>query len=183
MIGLSLTRRAKRVFEGALGLSEADRQEWALGECGDDPELHAEVPVAVRVGADGSLVRDSGVPPRDNFWRPDHGFKRFIQFSFERQWFCMDMPRSTLFKPEAERIMRNRSGFFYLRDLPQFTLYEEDTEGHDPFRKIYLYGDEHTAAEDGGRQPAGAWVAPGEVRQVSSHRRGVEHERNEVHEN
>ncbi len=60
----------------------------------------------------------------------------------------MDLPNATLFKPEAERILRERSGFFWLCDLPQFTLYEEDVEGHDPFRKIYLYADERPAAED-----------------------------------
>jgi len=114
----------------------------------DGPALHAKVPVAALIGDDGFLVSDGETPPGDNFWRPDHGKKRFVQFSFERQWFCVDMPRSTLFKPEAERILRERSGFFYLRDLPQFTLYGEDTEGHDPFRKVYLYGDERTAAED-----------------------------------
>jgi hypothetical protein len=81
-------------------------------------------------------------------WRQDDSENRFIQFSFERKWFCLDMPRSTLYRPEAEQILQRRDGFFYLQDRPQFTLYKEDTEGHDPFRKVYVYGDEDSAAKD-----------------------------------
>ena len=73
---------------------------------------------------------------------------RFIQFSFENKWFCIDMPIQTLFRPEAEEILRYRKGFFDLADRKQFTLHGEDVEGHDPFRKIYVYGDEESAAED-----------------------------------
>ncbi len=81
-------------------------------------------------------------------WREDNSQSRFIQFSIEEKWFCMDMPLQTLFRAEAEIILRSRKGFFYLSDRPEFTLYEEDVEGYDPFRKIYLYGDEVSAAED-----------------------------------
>jgi hypothetical protein len=81
-------------------------------------------------------------------WRADNSPRRFVQFSFERNWFCLDMPSCTLFLPEAQKILRDRSGFFYLRDRPEFTLYEEDVDGYDPFRKVYLYRDEPTAAED-----------------------------------
>ncbi len=81
-------------------------------------------------------------------WREDNSQSRFIQFSFEEKWFCIDMPIQTLFQPEAEQILRSLKGFFYLRDRPEFTLFEEDVEGYDPFRKIYVYGDEQTAAED-----------------------------------
>jgi len=84
----------------------------------------------------------------DDGWRDDDSQSRFIQFSFERDWFCMDMPLQTLYRAEAEQILRSRQGFFYLRDRPQFTLNEEDVEGYDPFRKVYVYGDEDSAAED-----------------------------------
>jgi len=84
----------------------------------------------------------------DEGWREDDSQNRFIQFSFEKNWFCMDMPLNTLYRPEAEQVMRNRNGFFYLRDRPEFTLYGEDVDGYDPFRKIYIYGDEDSAAED-----------------------------------
>ena len=58
------------------------------------------------------------------------------------------MPLKTLYRAEADVICRSRLGFFYLRDRPEFTLYNEDVDGCDPFRKIYLYGDERSAAED-----------------------------------
>ena len=84
----------------------------------------------------------------DEGWKVDDSLPRFIQFSFERDWFCLDMPIQTLYRAEAEQILRSRKGFFYLRDQPQFTLNEEDVDGYDPFRKVYLYGDEQSAAED-----------------------------------
>lgn len=51
-------------------------------------------------------------------------------------------------KPKAEEIRNCRRGFVYLRDRQQFTLSGEDADGHDPFRKIHIYGDEESAAED-----------------------------------
>ena len=84
----------------------------------------------------------------DEGWREDDSSSRFIQFSIEKYWFCLDMPLQTLYRAEAEQILRYRKGFFYLRDRPQFTLNEEDVEGYDPFRKVYIYGDEVSAAED-----------------------------------
>ena len=83
----------------------------------------------------------------DEGWREDDVHIRFVQFSFERDWFCMDLPRQTLSFPEAMEVLWYRTGFFYLRDREQFTLHGE-LEGYDPFRKIYLYGDEESAAED-----------------------------------
>jgi hypothetical protein len=85
--------------------------------------------------------------------RPDGGQaggskKRYIQFSFESDSFCLDMPLETLDRTEGEEILRTRQGFFYLRDRPEFTLHGEDVEGHDPFRKLYAYGDEDAAAGD-----------------------------------
>ena len=84
----------------------------------------------------------------DRGWKEDDSQKRFIQFSIEKDWFCLDMPIQTLYRAEAEQILRCRKGFFYLRDRPQFTLNGEDVEGYDPFRKVYLYGEEESAAED-----------------------------------
>jgi hypothetical protein len=58
------------------------------------------------------------------------------------------MPRQTLSRDEAQQIVRYRTGFFYLSDRKQFTLHCEDVEGYDPFRKVYVYRDESSAAED-----------------------------------
>lgn len=44
--------------------------------------------------------------------------------------------------------MRCRHRFFYVQGMPQFELKGEDAEKWDPLRKIYLYGDEASAAED-----------------------------------
>lgn len=101
------------------------------------------------MGNTASLSDEAGftTTPEEG-WREDNSQDRFIQFSFEEKWFCLDMPLQTLFRPEAEKILRDRRGFFYLRDRPKFTLKGEDVDGYDPFRKIYLYGDERAAAED-----------------------------------
>ncbi len=113
----------------------------------------------------------------DEGWRGDDSLNRFVQFSFERNWFCIDMPIQTLFRPEAEQILRYRKGFFYLADRQQFTLYDEDVEGFDPFRKIYLYGDEVAAAEDMAFVFFQVWKFPVTSRlYVSSAAFGSEHE-------
>ena len=84
----------------------------------------------------------------DAGWKEDDSQVRFIQFSFEKNWFCLEMPLQTLYRSEAVMIVRSRKGFFYLRDRPEFTLKGEDVDGYDPFRKVYVYGDEHSAADD-----------------------------------
>jgi len=56
--------------------------------------------------------------------------------------------------------VRYRRGFFYLRDRLEFTLKGEDVDGYDPFRKIYIYGDEGTAAEDMAFNFFQAWKFP-----------------------
>ena len=81
-------------------------------------------------------------------WKQSDSQKRFVQFAFGKNWFCLDMPIQTLYQPEAEQILRSRKGFFYLKDRPEFTMTGEDVDGYDPFRKIYVYGDEDSAAED-----------------------------------
>lgn len=124
-------------------------------DAGNTDKLHESAELALVLSAEIDVQRDGSDAPdpmaalksNDDGWRAEKS-KRFVQFSFERHWFCMDLPNSTLFSPEAEQILCERSGFFWLRDLPQFTLYGEDVEGYDPFRKIYLYGDERSAAED-----------------------------------
>jgi len=84
----------------------------------------------------------------DEGWKEDDSQRRFIQFSFNEHWFCMDMPLTTLYRIEAEKILESRNGFFYVRDRPQFELNGDDVDTFEPFRKIYVYGDEDSAAED-----------------------------------
>ncbi len=100
------------------------------------------------IGGAGGPDESASIILPDEGWRQNELKNRFIQFSIEHDWFCVDLPRQTLYRPEAERVLGNRRGFFYLRDRPEFTLYGEDVEKYDPFRKVYVYGDEKSAAED-----------------------------------
>ena len=102
-------------------------------------------------GVNSSIITNGKSPNfdlPDEGWREDNSQNRFIQFSIERNWFCLDMPLQTLFRAEAEQILRDRMGFFYLKNRSEFTLSGEDVDGYDPFRKVYVYGDEDSAAED-----------------------------------
>ena len=81
-------------------------------------------------------------------WR-DPGPSRFIQFCFRRRWFAMDLPRPTLFTAEAERLIRERDGFFREAERSDAGLSSiEQIMRFDPVFKKYVYGDEDTAAED-----------------------------------
>ncbi len=142
-----------------------------------EPVLAAIAKVFGERGGAGGPRPDEPCPPDlpDEGWREDDSPIRFVQFSFERDWFCMDLPRDALSFPEAMEVLWHRTGFFYLRDKPQFTLYGEP-EGHDPFRKIYLYGDEGSAAEDAAFLFFRAWELPVDSRlYVSSASFGTEH--------
>jgi hypothetical protein len=124
---------------------------------GEDPELEtrevrepALAAVAEAFGeSGGGTTQGEPRPPElpEEGWREEGSPLRFVQFAFEEEWFCMDLPRQTLSFPEAMEILWHDRGFFYLRDKPQFTLRGEP-EGYDPFRRVYLYGDEEQAAED-----------------------------------
>jgi len=95
-------------------------------------------------GMDETVVID--LP--DAGWRGDDSQVRFIQFSFNPGYFDMDIPNTTLFRPEAEQILRRRVGFFYVKDRRQFEHPAEKVEIFNPLRKVYIYGDERSAAED-----------------------------------
>lgn len=81
-------------------------------------------------------------------WRGDDISDRFIQFSFNRRYFDMDIPNTTLFRPEAEVILRRRSGFFYEKDNPRPENSVDMVAKFNPLRKMYVHGDERSAAED-----------------------------------
>lgn len=135
------------IFEDHSPKTGDDQEELAEAAT---PELELVAAAFDDAGISGGTVPDelflTQLP--DDGWKEDDSQSRYIQFSFEKNWFCLDMPLETLYRPEAEQILWSRNGFFYLRDRPEFTLYEEDVEGHDPFRKVYVYGDEVSAADD-----------------------------------
>ena len=85
---------------------------------------------------------------------------RFVQFSFERDWFCMDLPNDTLASDEVQTILDARQGFFFLRDRPEYTLHGEHVEGFDPFRKVYPYREERAAALDTAYIFFSVWMFP-----------------------
>jgi len=147
--------RALKIAEGPCFMIFVE----AKGSTGDDHRELAEskksATESVMVGSadSGPLVSsldDAVIPPSlpDEARQQDNSQCRFVQFSFEEKWFCLDMPLQTLSPAEATKTLRSRRGFFYLVDRPEFTLYGEDVDGYDPFRKIYWYGDERDAAAD-----------------------------------
>lgn len=78
-------------------------------------------------------------------WRGDDSQLRFLQFAFERKSFFIDIPKSTLFPAEAQKILRDRNGFFFLADRPQQL---KGGTRFNPLCKVYINGDEQCAAED-----------------------------------
>lgn len=115
-------------------------------------ELSEELILAgfAEAGVDSTTCNDhrADIQLPSQGWRSSGAMSRFVQFSFEEKWFCMDLPLQTLYRDEGETILRSRNGFFYLTDRPEFTLKGEDVDDFDPFRKIYVYEDEWSAAED-----------------------------------
>ena len=80
------------------------------------------------------------------------GDNRYVQFAFTKQTFYLDLPNCTLFPLEAERLFRERSGFFYLRDRRQPWMsapsWQNAVKDWNPVQKIYLNSDTRSAAED-----------------------------------
>ena len=84
----------------------------------------------------------------DEQWRDDESSCRFIQFSFNTRYFDLDLPNTTLFHAEADLILRRRSGFFFVVDRREFEHPAEKADHFNPLRKIFVYGDERSAAEE-----------------------------------
>lgn len=89
---------------------------------------------------------DYGLPTGG--WRCEDSLRRYVQFCWSRDWFCMDLPRQTLTRYEAGLILRDRSGFFYVGEQDTFTNFKDDVPRYDPFQKVYVFRDEAAAAED-----------------------------------
>ncbi len=93
------------------------------------------------------LVGDVPDQPSDDGYEADES-NRFIQFSFNPRYFDVDLPNTTLYQPEAAEILACRPGFFYVKDRRQFEHPAEGVAEFNPVRRIYVYGDDRTAAED-----------------------------------
>ena len=84
----------------------------------------------------------------DEQWRDGESNCRFIQFSFNPRFFDLDLPNTTLFSAEAELILRRRSGFFFVTNHREFEHPAENADHFNPLRKVFVYGDERSAAEE-----------------------------------
>ena len=93
------------------------------------------------------LVGDVPNQSSDDGYEPDES-NRFVQFSFNPRYFDIDLPDTTLYQAEAAEILACRPGFFYVKDRRQFEHPSENVLEFDPVRRVYVYGDERTAAED-----------------------------------
>lgn len=99
----------------------------------------------------GMLSADDGAPPaapEPTHWKkrkvPD-SFHHFVQFGFGETDFCLDLPVETLSVTEAERLLAEREGFEWLREVrPDI----EASRTHNPLVKNYDYGEERAATDD-----------------------------------
>jgi hypothetical protein len=66
--------------------------------------------------------------------------------------FYMDLPNNTLFPAEAQRLFRQRSGFFYVHERRWWFMslerWQKLVRDFDPVQKEYLNADTRSAAED-----------------------------------
>jgi hypothetical protein len=75
---------------------------------------------------------------------------RMVQFRFDGKWFAIDIPSTNLCPDEAERILKERRGFYREAEHPEVgvTTNVNDLVRFDPIGKKYIYGDEREAAQD-----------------------------------
>jgi hypothetical protein len=126
---------------------EPDLQDPSLSD-----SVTVEVPAEIAVLADAAYPADSlceiiGNKSLGDTWRQDESSERFIQFAFLPACFRMDIPNSTLYRAEADIIVQRRLGFFYeaAKHLSELNSY---LARFNPLNKVYIYGDERSAAED-----------------------------------
>ena len=103
-------------------------------------------------------------PDREDFAEEDdkHGAGRTVQFCFEKDWFAADIPNTNLYPAEAERILKERRGFYREAERPDagVTTDVADLVEFDPVGKKYIYGDEQEAAEDAAYVFFDVWGLP-----------------------
>lgn len=99
----------------------------------------------------GMMIAEGGAPPASP--EPTHweqrkvrdSFHHFVQFGFVEADFCIDLPVDTLSVTEAERLLAEREGFEWLREVrPDI----EASRTHNPLVKTYAYDHERVAVDD-----------------------------------
>lgn len=114
--------------------------------------------------AEGSCFLIFCEPDREDAPAADdkHGASRTVQFCFEKDWFAADIPNTNLYPTEAERILKERRGFYREAERPDAGVTTDvvDLVEFDPVGKKYIYGDEQEAAEDAAYVFFDVWGLP-----------------------
>jgi hypothetical protein len=156
-------RRRIEQFADYLRLMGLRRHKFTKGDCyivfDDSPPEDAESrqlkESAIKVDclADGDSASGSEAasdcPTSD--WQGGEAQTRYVQFAFRPDCFYMELPNATLFPQEAEQILRHRPGFYWAKNRPDLRWVRrnwKDMVKWEPLQKVYLYGDEESAAED-----------------------------------
>jgi hypothetical protein len=87
----------------------------------------------------------------DHEWQSDdaESSNRFVQFAFMKQLFYLDLPNTTLAAGDAERLMRDRPGFYWGRKQPYFPYHKvEALDTFEPLQKAFVNGDQEEAAAE-----------------------------------
>lgn len=87
--------------------------------------------------------REPEQDPRDH-----DGAPRFMQFWFSRDWFFIDLPRTTLTATESERLFGERTGFRFVGTGAPPHYSAETVRVFNPVVKLFLHRDERLAAEE-----------------------------------
>lgn len=149
--------RTRRIAQFAERLGRMDQRSRSGGcyivfnENPDPREANPGLKRSLRMPAlVGAAASSSGpAEPGDPAPRQQQPPPRFVQFAFEETLFYMDLPRTTLEQAEAERLLRDRPGFFRMADRPRFPFYRRRTvDAFNPVCKAYLPGDLESAAGD-----------------------------------
>jgi len=79
-----------------------------------------------------------------------HGGPKTVQFCFEDKWFAVDINNTCVAPEDAERILKERRGFYREAETPDVGVTTEvnDLVEFDPIGRKYIYGDEEEAAQD-----------------------------------
>lgn len=158
--------RWKRQFEKLLRFTSALRGRDEGGDAfvvfeelrpGDGPEAQKKESVAARRGllVAAAVGAGTGREVGQLEWEepgPKSGdageAPRFAQLWFSKDWFFMELPSTILAEPEADRILRERTGFRFLGTGAPLHNTEATVHAFNPFTKFYLHGDEQLASEE-----------------------------------
>ena len=101
--------------------------------------------------------------------RDPHGADRMVQFCFEEEWFAIDIPNTNCYPAEAEKLVKERPGFYREAEKPDANVTDVvNVVEFDPVGKRYAYGQEQEAAEDAAWVFFNLWGLPPATRLLAS---------------